>query len=101
MNTSESLNLRKYYGYVIIFTGINIVMNIILRLVIVDGAMVTAATAAQVLLYVGFIFILMLGVIMKDRLKDTIEAGTFGLGLTAGITVFLGIIFTITMAAVQ
>ena len=95
-NTSETLNVRKYYGYVIIFTGINIVMNIILRLVIVDGAMVTAATAAQVLLYVGFIFILMLGVIMKD--ENTIEAGTFGLGLTVGITVLLGIIFAITMA---
>ena len=90
MNTNETLNLQKYYGYIIIFTGINIVMNIILRLVIVDGAMLTAATAAQVLLYVGFIFILMLGVIMKD--KDTIKAGTFGLGLTVGITVFLGII---------
>ena len=95
-NTSETLNLQKYYGYVIIFTGINIVMNIILRLVIVDGAMVTAATAAQVLLYVGFIFILMLGVITKD--ENTIEAGTFGLGLTVGITVLLGIIFAITMA---
>ena len=94
MNTSETLNFRKYYGYVI-FTGINIVMNIILRLVIVDGAMVTAATAAQVLLYVGCTFMLMLGVITKD--ENTIEAGTFGLGLTVGITVLLDIIFAITM----
>ena len=98
-NTSETINLRKYYGYIIIFTGINIVMNIILRLVIVDGAMVTAATAAQVLLYVGFIFILMLGVIMKD--KDTIEAGIFGLGLTVGITVFLGIILFAILTIAQ
>ena len=97
-NTNENLNLQKYYRYVIIFTGINIVMNIILRLVIVDGAMVTAATAAQVLLYVGFIFILMLGVMMKD--ENTIEAGTFGLGLTVGITVLLGIIFAIITMAV-
>ena len=95
-NLGENLNIRKYYRYVIIFTVINIIMNIILRMVIVDGAMVTAATAAQVLLYVGFIFILMLGVMMKD--ENTIEAGTFGLGLTAGITVLLGIIFAITMA---
>ena len=92
----ENLNLRKYYCYVIIFTIINIMMNIILRMVIVDGAMVTAATAAQVLLYVGFIFILMLGVMAKD--ENMIEAGTFGLGLTVGITVLLGIIFAITMA---
>ena len=88
-----NLNLHKYFWYFVMFTGINIVVNIIIRIFIKDTGMIIAATAPQFLMCFFCFFILALGVILKD--EETIKIAAFLYGLIAGIIVFVGITFAV------
>ena len=92
------VNLHKYFWYFVIFTGINIIVNIIIRIFIPDTGMVIAASAAQFLMCFLCFFILALGVILKD--EETIKIAAFLYGLIAGIIIFVGIII-ISFAVVR
>lgn len=92
----DSQSLHKYYWYIVIFTLINFLLNIIVRIVIAEDGMIKAVTASQILLYLAFIFIFVLGVVMKDQ--NTIEIGIFGFGLSVGIIILVGIIMIVCMS---
>ena len=90
----DSLNLHKYYWYIVLFVCINFIINIIIRVVISDApGMVMAATAAQVFLFLYFVFVFSLGVIFKD--ENIAQVATFTYGLSAGIIIFMGITFSV------
>ena len=91
----DNLNLHKYFWYFVIFTGINIVVNIVLRIFIPNTGMVIAASAAQFLLCFMCFFILTIGVILKD--EETIKMAAFMYGLIAGIIIFVGISFAVVL----